>query len=315
MRLQSLVSAWNEFFFTKQSPVPIALFRILYGILVSATLILLRPDWLAWYGVRGWVSPATVSGLEPGLRLNVFHILPQTDGWIEALFWIALVSTVLLAIGFLTRFNSVLVFLCLTSIQQRNLYITNGGDTFLRLAGFFLMFAPAGAALSIDRLIRVWRGREPATVQPQSPWAQRMIQLQLSLMYIVTFWLKLKGAPWVQGTALFYVYRLDELRHFPLPGWWYHPLVLKLAGWSALVLEFSLGVLIWVKEFRYVVLACGVLFHLWLEYSINVPLFQWDVLSAYVLFVDDDHYRRAGRWIRQHLNRGRRLVRVEGERI
>ncbi len=297
MTLRSVFSAWNEFFFAEQSPIPIALFRILYGLLVIATLILLRPDWLTWYGVHAWVSLPTAQSLEPGTRLNLFSVIPQSDTWIEALFWVSMGSAILLTIGFLTRLNSVLVFICLTSIQQRNLYITHGGDTFLRLAGFFLIFAPAGAAFSVDRLIRIRRGKDGADIQPRSPWAQRMIQLQLALLYFVTFLLKVKGAPWLQGTALFYVYHLDEFRHFPVPSWFFHPLLLKLGSWSALVLEFSLGVLIWVKEFRYVLLALGVLFHLWLEYSLNIPLFQWDIVSAYVLFVDSDDLRRAGNWI------------------
>src|SRR6516164_2508385 len=76
-----------------------------------------------------------------------------------------------------------LVFLCLTSIQQRNLYITHGGDTFLRLAGFFLIFAPAGADFSVDRLIRIRRGKQDPGTQARSPWAQRMIQFQLALLY------------------------------------------------------------------------------------------------------------------------------------
>ena len=33
-------------------------------------------------------------------------------------------------------------------------------------------------------------------------------------------------------------------------------------------------------------LALGLLLHLSLEYSLNIPLFQWDILSAYILFVD-----------------------------
>jgi hypothetical protein len=299
MTLGSVSRAWNDFFFTKQSPIPIALFRILYGLLVIATLGLLYPDWLPWYGVHGWVSPATARSLEPGVRLNLFSVIPQSDAWIEALFWVALVSAILLTIGLLTRFNSVLVFLCLTSFQQRNPYITHGGDTFLRLAGFFLIFAPAGAVFSVDRLIRLRRGKEPADIQPKSPWAQRMIQLQLALLYFATFLLKLKGAPWLRGTALFYVYHLEELRRFPLPSWFFHPIVLKLGSWSALFLEFSLSVLVWVKELRYVILAFGVLFHLFLDYSLNVPLFQWDILSAYVLFIDFDDLRRAGKWTRQ----------------
>ena len=301
MTLKSAFGAWNRFFFAEQSPIPIALFRIIYGLLVIATLLLLRPDWLTWFGVHGWVSLQTALKLESGPRLNLFTVIPQSDAWIGALFWVFLGSAILLTIGFLTRVNSVLVFVCLTSMQQRNLYITHAGDTFLRLAGFFLIFAPAGAALSVDRLIRIRRGREDATIQPRSPWAQRMIQLQLSLLYFATFLVKVKGAPWLQGTALFYVYHLDEFRRFPLPSWFFHPLVLKLGSWSALALEFSLGVLIWVKEFRYVLLALGVLFHLWLEYSLNIPLFQWDILSAYILFVDPDDLKRAGNWITRTL--------------
>jgi hypothetical protein len=288
MSLQWFVRPWNNFFFREQSPIPIALFRILYGMLVIITLALLRPDWLSWYGVHSWVSLPTALKMEPGARLNLFTVIPQSDAWIEALFWFALASALFLTLGLFTRINSVLVFLCVTSIQQRNLYITHGGDTFLRLAGFFLIFAPAGAALSLDRCIRVWRGKESRTVQLQSPWAQRLIQLQLSLMYLSAFLTKIKGAPWLQGTALFYIYHLDELRHFPLPSWFFRPTVLKLGAWSALVLEFSLGVLIWVRELRYLLLALGLLFHLWLEYSLNIPLFQWDILSAYILFVDPD---------------------------
>jgi Vitamin K-dependent gamma-carboxylase len=286
MSLQSFIRAWNEFFFAKQSPLPIALFRILYGTLVMATLGLLRPDWLNWYGVHAWVRLPTALKLDPGLGFNLFSRIPQNDRWVEAIFWAALASAGALTCGLFSRIASVLVFIFLTSIQERNLYITHGGDTFLRMAGFFLIFAPAGAALSLDRLIAIRRGRQAHRIEPRTPWAQRMIQLQLSFLYLATFLIKLQGAPWLHGSALFYVYHLDELRHFPIPAWFFRPKVLELGTWSALVLEFSLAVLIWVKELRYPLLALGLAFHLWLEYSLNIPMFQWDILSAYILFVD-----------------------------
>jgi Vitamin K-dependent gamma-carboxylase len=297
MTARSLPQAWNTFFFAKQSPTPIALFRIAYGGLVIATLLLLRPDWLTWYGPHAWISLPTMQMVEPGRRLNLFTIMPQTDGWIDALFWVFLGSAILLAVGCLTRINSVIVFLCLTSIQQRNLFITHGGDTFLRVAGFFLIFAPAGAAFSIDRLVRIWRKTEGAVIPPESPWAQRMIQIQLALLYFASFCWKLKGQTWLQGTALYYVYHIDALKRFPVPAWLLRPTMLKWGSWSALALEFSLGVLIWVKEFRYLLLALGLLFHLCLEYSLNIPLFQWDILSAYILFVDPADISRARNWI------------------
>jgi hypothetical protein len=41
--------------------------------------------------------------------------------------------------------------------------------------------------------------------------------------------------------------------------------------------------------------------HLSLDYSLNIPLFQWDVLSAYVLFVDPADVSRAWNRIRLRL--------------
>jgi hypothetical protein len=77
--------------------------------------------------------------------------------------------------------------------------------------------------------------------------------------------------------------------------------MLKLESWAVLILEFSLGVLIWVKAFRYKLLLLGLLLHLCLEYSLNIPMFQWDILSAYVLFIDAADLRRAWRWIRNRV--------------
>jgi hypothetical protein len=294
---------WNAFFFEEQSPVPLALFRIVYGLLVMTTLLLLYPDWLAWYGRHAWISLDTMQTLEPSRRINLFTILPQSDAWIKGFYWVALSSAAMLAAGFLTRVNSLIVFVCLASVQQRNLFITHGGDTFLRLAGFFLIFAPAGAALSVDRLIRVRRGMESAIVRPRRPWAQRMIQIQLALLYFSSFCWKLKGSGWLNGTTLFYIYHLDSLHRFPLPGWLFHSTVLKLASWAALAIEFSLGVLVWIRRIRYYVLACGLVLHLWLEYSLNIPLFQWDVLSAYILFLDPADPMRIWNWIRRRAHR------------
>lgn len=303
MRTKSFFEAWNTFFFAEESPIPLGLFRIIYGVMVIATLTLLRPDWMAWYGPHAWVSLPSMQAVEPGTRLNVFAFISQSDFWVHALFWFSLASAACLSIGLLTRLNCLIVFLCLTSIDQRNLFILHGGDTFLRVAGFFLIFAPAGAALSVDRLIRIWRGKDGAEIRPRRPWAQRMIQFELALLYFAGFCSKVEGVPWVQGTALSYMLNLDELQRFPVPSWFLHPAVLKLVTWFAMALEFCLGVLIWVKEFRYYLLAIGLVFHLCLEYSLNIPMFQWDVLSAYVLFIDAADLERAWNWIRSRSQR------------
>ncbi|MGA7318623.1 MAG: deoxyribonuclease HsdR, partial [Silvibacterium sp.] len=146
----TLREAWNSFFFTPRSPLPVALFRILFGICVSMTLILLHSDWLNWFGVHAWVLEDTMKVIEPGPRINLVTLLPQNDHWITGFFWLSLAFAVLLTVGLWTRISSIVVFVCVVSIDQRALLIMHGGDTFLRITGFFLMFAPAGAALSLD---------------------------------------------------------------------------------------------------------------------------------------------------------------------
>ncbi len=307
MTLARFREAWERFFFAPQSPTPMAVFRILYGTCVTATLILLHAEWLDWFGVHSWVTLSTMTRVEPGVRLNLFTVMPQNDQWITAFFWIFLCFAVLLTIGLWTRLSSIVVFACLASMQQRNLYILHGGDVFLRVSGFFLMFAPAGAALSLDRLIRVRRKLEGPEIQPRAPWAQRMIQFELALLYFASFLWKMKGAPWLNGTALFYVLQIHAIQRFPLPGWIQHPWILKLGTWFTLVLEFCLGVFIWFRPLRYPLLMLGLLFHLCLEYSLNIPMFQWDVLTAYVLFIEPADLERIGRAARQYFLRPRRV--------
>jgi hypothetical protein len=305
-----LIAAWNNFFFAPRSTLPLGLFRILYGLCVVATLLLLRPDWEAWYGGQAWITSLAMRNIEPGARLNVFNLIPQEGSWIDAVFWLSLLSATFLTIGLLTRISSAANFLCLASLHQRNLLILHGGDTFLRVAGFFLVFAPTGAALSLDRLIQGRRGPEL-----RSPWAQRMIQFELAMVYLGSFWWKSLGTPWVDGSALLYVSQIAELQRFPLPGWLLAPAVLKCGAWLTLALEFALGTLLWVKEFRYPLLILGCGFHLCLEYAFNIPMFQWDILSAYVLFIDPADLERAWARFRHTITHARiSPTRLDGRR-
>src|SRR5258708_5243220 len=141
---QRVIHAWNGFFFTPQPATPIALYRILYGLLVITDLALLHGDWLTWYGVNGLVRFETLLKLAPGRNLGLFWLIPQDDAWIEAFFWVFLLFAVSLTIGLFSRFSSVAVFVCLSSILRRDAYIMHSGDALLRACGFFLMLAPSG---------------------------------------------------------------------------------------------------------------------------------------------------------------------------
>jgi hypothetical protein len=286
MTVASLVRKWNAFFFDPAPPTPVALYRILYGIMNLANLLLLAPDWQAWYGPHAIVSLATVARTHSGIRINLLPFLPQTEFALNVFFWAFAIVSVAVILGFMTRSSMLLLYLGLASMQARDPYILNSGDTLLRVSGFFLLFAPAGAALSVDRLIRIWRGKEGVAVPLYMPWAQRLIQIQTSIVYFTTFWWKSFGPKWVNGTSVYYALRMREFARFPIPNFLlFSRTFIKLATWGTLVTEFSAGVLIWLRDLRYYVIAAVVCLHAGIEYSMNIPLFEWITVSTLVTFI------------------------------
>ena len=73
--------------------------------------------------------------------------------------------------------------------------------------------------------------------------------------------------------------------------------------WGTLLVEFALGALVWFRDLRYPVLLAGLLLHLGLEYSMIIQLFQWVMISAYVLFIDPRDLRRAAGWLNRRTRR------------
>jgi hypothetical protein len=121
----------------------------------------------------------------------------------------------------------------------------------------------------------------------------------MSLLYVTAAWSKSMGVNWVNGTALYYIYHLDQFHRFPVPLWVQSAALVKVGTWLTLVIELSLGVLVWFKELRHFVLLVGVVFHLAIEYSLNIPLFEWILISTYVLFLSPADLK----WIKNQIAR------------
>src|SRR5688572_13047347 len=51
--LKDILRGWNRFFFEPQSPLPVAVYRILLGLIILANHALLLPDVDDWFSDRG----------------------------------------------------------------------------------------------------------------------------------------------------------------------------------------------------------------------------------------------------------------------
>ncbi len=286
MRLKFIQSGYNRFFFKPIPASSLGIFRILFSLVMLANAVLLFPDLKTWFSESGVLPNSLAKDLLSGIRINVFNLFPPTDFTLYSVFSIYLLSILCLLFGIFTRTATVLAWILTVSFHHRNTLILNSGDTVMRCLLFYMIFAPLGKTFSVERLIRVLRGKEEEGNTLFIPWSQRLMQIQVAVMYLATVAWKLRGEMWVQGTAVFYTSRLKEFERFPMPAWtrtlWYS----QISSYFALAVEFSMGALVWIREWRYPILLSGLLLHLGLEYSMNVPVFQWFVLSTYVLFIE-----------------------------
>ena len=280
--LAILEQAWREFFFTPEPAVTVAAFRILFGVILVVHGLLLWPHASLWYGPRGFLPHEQYRQIYGRSRFSVFQFLPDSDLTARVVLAVFIAAAVSLSLGILTTVSASLTFVLLVSIHNRNPAVLHGGDDVLRIMAFLLIFSSAGAELSVDRYVSSGR---PFVGEYTSPWVLRLMQLQVSIIYLRAGLAKLDGATWLNGSAAYYPTQVQEYRRFPLPRVLINAFWIRLATWSTILIELGLGTAIWVKEFRSAILLCGLAFHLVLEYLLNLQLFGWTMMCCLLLFV------------------------------
>ncbi len=283
MTASRITSAWNRFWFAEQSPTPMAVYRIFYGVVLLCTLALLWPYIDEFYGPNGVLSIETARLYVQSPCLDCVTGFLEFERNTRVCFTAALISGVLLTLGVCTRFSALLVLISLLAIHHRNALILNSGDTLLRLGAYYLVFSNAGDALSLDRW---WAKRNGQLEVPmKSQWLQKLLQYQVALVYFIAFTSKLAGDTWLDGTAVYYALHVDEFTRMPVPFITDNLLLSKLLTWGALATEASMFTLVWFRKFRYFVLAAAVLLHIGIDVTMNIPIFEWLMITSLVVFI------------------------------
>jgi hypothetical protein len=300
---QTISSHWDKFWFEPQSPLPVALFRIIYALIVLQFVCLMWPDAGLWFGSHAIVSSETANHYLEVPRLSLLNILPEGDAGVQLLFSVFFLSTLTLAMGLFSRTSALLIFLCTLSLQVRDPFLWHSGENLMRIAALFLAVSHCGQALSLDRLLKIWTAKEFSMSAPSSslrlnPWAQRLLQVQLLLVYVQGSIYKMLGPSWRDGTAVYYVSRHTQWQRLPVPFLFDQLWTCKFLTWSTLFFETSFWILIWIKKLRYPILLAGLLFHLGLDWSLNIPLFQPLMIALYVLWIDEEDICKCANFLR-----------------
>ncbi|MEJ2870913.1 HTTM domain-containing protein [Actinomycetospora sp. OC33-EN08] len=280
-------NGWERFFFTPTSTAPLAILRFAFGLTVTAWTATQLPYLFTFYGPDGLLPQP------PAIGPWQWSLLTSTNTVIvlSVVFLATLLASIALTIGAAPRIAAVVVLLGLIAFERRNPFVLNSGDILLRVMAVYLVFAPSGESLSWDR----WR-RDRAHFWEfpcRAPWAIRMLQIQVSIIYVAAVWAKLQGDPWRNGTAVSFALRmLDQLR---APS----PEVIAASGlltewltFGTLIIELSVGILVWNRRLRPWVLGAGALLHLGIEVFIMVGFFSIAMWVLYLVFLSPEWTER-----------------------
>jgi hypothetical protein len=308
------IRAWNRFWFTPISARPLGLYRILFGLMVLAHLAFLTVDLDFWYTDAGLLQGDEARLVAGPLRLSPLQWI-QDPVSVRVFFGALAVAAVAFTLGWHTRVMGVLVYLGLLSLHHRNISTNCGPDTLMMVTCFYLMLSPSGAALSLDAR-RLVRRRGTSADVLIIPWAQRLLQIQLCIIYFCTGQAKCAGSTWLGGTAVHFVLFNSEVRQFNLEWLAGYPLLINVMTHAALMSEFALAFLLWFRPTRRWVALLGVLLHAGIYPIVNVPLFGEQMVAMYILFLDADEFealRSAFNW-RIRFNTGSRASHLAGVR-
>ncbi len=101
----------------------------------------------------------------------------------------------------------------------------------------------------------------------------------MSLVYLSAVYFKIDEGGWTNGSALSCVWRMDDIARFNVPAAIANSLALStLAAFLTLAIEQMLGVMIWVRLARPLVLALGVALHLSIDLTLRIGFFSMAII-------------------------------------
>nr|WP_245791270.1 HTTM domain-containing protein [Actinacidiphila rubida] len=139
------------------APYQSAIVRIGFGLTWMLFLLREFPHRQELYGPNGpW-------GFDLAKRLlssnHAFSVLMWSDsrGWFELVYAVAVVSSATLMLGYRTRTSSLLFMVGVLSLQNRSIFVGDGGDNVIHIMAIYLAFTRCGQVWSLDRRLAARR--------------------------------------------------------------------------------------------------------------------------------------------------------------
>lgn len=266
------------------NPLALELFRIALGGLIGLELLQRYGDLRGHYASTG-VLPFVRSFFETLAstgRIDLF-LLADSLAYHHALFAAGLLAAVAFCLGVQTRLASLVLWLVLLSVQNRNPFLNEGADIYVRVVLFWSLFLPLGQRLNLAGALagrRPGAGKEPTRNSPVTPLVLYAYSIQIGLVYLCSFLVKASTAYWREGRGLELALQVDVVRG-PGAEWLLpHAGLLSVLTWLTLAIQLAAAVVLLLPtgllvRARLLVLAGLVGMHVGIVGALSVGLFPF----------------------------------------
>jgi hypothetical protein len=271
-----MIAAWRRCAFEPVDTAPMAALRVACGILVLGWVASLLPDARTFLGADG-VTPAAV---RQGAGWWTLPVSPYADCALLAL------AAVAMTLGWRSRISSAVVAFLMIVVQRRDIYVLDSGDQLLREMCIYVALMPSGETWSLDAR------RRPA--QLRAPWALRLLQVQISIVYLFALMSKLHGDEWQNGSAVGTVLQVGDLQRLTVPHAIANSVLASaLLTYGTLITEGFLILGLWHPKTRWWAMGAGTAMHLGIEATLLTGWFSLTIISCYLAFFPASTLRKA----------------------
>lgn len=264
----------------------LGLLRIGLGLTSIYNLVIFIPKIEFFFGPLG-VLPAWEHN---PLTTFSIHALTDNNIFVYSIFFIHLIFSAMLCVGYKTRLATIFCWLLTVSLFNRAPQIGFGGDEVLRALLLWGMFLPLGQRFSVDQI----KSNKPLLDDRVVSWAGAALIIQIIIIYLVNGFGKNEPVWDTDLTALYYIFN-DTVAKAPAKFLLNFPDILITLTCLALYLERYATLLLLlpsVTVFRTTAIVLFVIFHLCIDVTMKVGWFSWIMIIYWLALIPGGCWNR-----------------------
>ena len=278
---------------------PLAVFRILFGVMMLASLIR--------FAAYGWIDKLYI---QPKFFFSYygFEWVKPLGNFTYLIFLVCAVSCVLIALGYKYRFGIITFFLSFTYIELMDKTTYLNHYYFISLMSFLLIFLPANAYFSVD----AWQ-HDKIRASKIPRWSLEAVKLLLGIVYFYAGLAKL-NSDWVINAMPLRIW-LPSKYDYPIIGdlfqqVWVH----YFFSWAGAIYDLLIPFMLLNRKTRGLAFMAVLFFHLITGWIFPIGMFPYIMIVSTLIFFEPSFHHRVLGFI-SRVFRIRKIVFDEAEKI